>query len=176
MVVPTPVSSYSTATLRYALLTGPVELAPLRVLATRCLEWRGWKVTFCVLGASHAVCLEQGKRRLTELLACASGPEAGVPVVGSDGRQTTSLSMCSEGVVCDVVLTPFLLTADAGELQESDPAQRLEIAYPPAHDMATPYTRLGWRVANETLIIETVHTYPEEGRGIRSRTVLREES
>jgi hypothetical protein len=33
-----------------------------------------------------------------------------------------------------------------------------------------PITRIGWRFAEDSLLIETIHTYPEEGRGLRSLT------
>ncbi|MCW3100402.1 MAG: hypothetical protein JWL77_6020 [Chthonomonadaceae bacterium] len=174
---PIPVFPYGTATLRYRLLTGPVDLAPLRVLDSRCILWRGWLVTFFALGASHAVCLERGANSLTELLACAVS-EVGAGVLAGERRveQTTNLCVCAAGLVCEVFLIPFALTEDTGRLQESDPTDRLEFAYPPHSDAVTPYTRIGWRVTAEALHVETVHTYPEEGRGVRSRTVFKEET
>jgi hypothetical protein len=175
--VPTPVFPYSTTTLRYALLTGPVALEPLRVLASRCILWSGWNVTFCVLGASHAVCLERGESRLTELLACAVGTGASVPVVQGNTDETTNLSLRAAGLCCEIALIPFALTEGADLLRERTPHDsRLEIAYPFLADAGTPYTRIGWRITAAALHIETVHTYPEEGRGVRSRTVFREET
>ena len=172
---PTPVFPYSTATLRYALLTGPVDLAPLRVLASRCVPWKAWRVTFFVLGASHAVRLERGDIGITELLACTLGEGASVPVTQEDPDEVTNLCIRSQGLVCEVRLTPFLLSAGAELSAESGPDSRLEFAYPPHADTATPYTRIGWRGTAEALHVETVHTYPEEGRGVRSRTVFWEE-
>ncbi len=176
---PTPVFPYGMTTLRYSLLTGPVELAPLRVLSSRCVRWKAWSVTFSVLGASHAVCLERGESRLTELLACAvgtAGAEASVPVVQQDTAETTRLCLRLEGLFCETLLIPFALTESAELSGESDPSHRLEVAYPPHADAVTPYTRIGWRVLGEALHVETVHTYPEEGRGVRSRTIFREEA
>lgn len=173
---PTPVFPYSTTTLRYALLTGPVALAPLRVLASRRVEWNAWEVTLSVLGASHAVCLERGESRLTELLACAVGVGASVPVVQGDAAETTHLCLRAEGLTCEATLMPFALTEEAERRQEHDLPHCLEVAYPPHSDAATPYTRIEWRVTAEALYVETVHTYPEEGRGVRSRTVFKEEA
>ena len=174
--VPTPIFPHSAATLRYALLTGPVELTPLRVLASRCILWRGWRVTFFALGASHAVCLERGESLVTELLACAVGAGASLPVVQGNDAETTNLCLRAEGLVCEIALIPFALTEGAGLLLECASDSRLEFAYPSPVDAVTPYTRIGWRVTAEALHVETVHTYPEEGRGIRSRTVFREET
>jgi hypothetical protein len=176
IAAPTPVFPYGTTTLRYSLLTGPVALAPLRVLDSRFILWKGWRVTFYALGASHAVCLERGANRLTELLACAVGFGVGVLVGERRVEETTHLCLRAEGLVCEMQLIPFVLTAEAGRLQESDPNDRLEVAYPPYSDAVTPYTRIGWRVTAEALHVETVHTYPEEGRGVRSKTVFREET
>ena len=176
---PSPVFPYGTTTLRYSLLTGSVELAPLRVLSSRCIGWKAWSVTFFVLGASHAVCLERGESRLTELLACAIGTVgagASVPVVQEDEGATTRLCLRAEGLVCETLLMPFALTDSAELSWESDLSHRLEVAYPPHADAVTPYTRIGWRVTADALHVETVHTYPEEGRGVRSKTIFREEA
>ena len=40
----------------------------------------------------------------------------------------------------------------------------------PTGDIA--WTRIGWRTTDSQLLVETVHTYPEEAAGIRSRTCL----
>ena len=173
---PTPVFPYGTTTLRYSLRTGPVDLAPLRVLDSRSIVWRDWSVTFYALGASHAVRLERGANHLTELLACAVGASAGVLVGERRVEETTRVCLCAEGLVCETRLIPFALTEEVGYLQESDPVDRLEVAYPPHSDAVTPYTRIGWRITAEALHVETVHTYPEEGRGVRSRTVFKEEA
>lgn len=174
---PIPVFPHSAATLRYSLLTGPVELTPLRVLASRCILWKGWNVTFFALGASHAVCLERGECRVTELLACAVGTGTGlnVPVVQEGSEERTNYCLRAEGLVCEVQWMPFPLTEDATLSQRSTPENRLEVAYPPHAETATPYTRIGWHITSEALHVETVHTYPEEGRGVRSKTVFREE-
>ena len=36
-----------------------------------------------------------------------------------------------------------------------------------------PVTRIGWGLDDGNLNIETVHTYPDEGRGVRSLTCFR---
>ena len=173
---PTPLFPYGMATLRYRLLPGPIDLAPLRVLASRRLQWKAWSVTFSVLGASHAVGLERGEDRLTELLACVSGVGVGVPVIQADAGEMTRLCLHAEGLVCEIQLSPFALTESAELLLECAAESRLEVAYPACADAATPYTRIGWRTTAAALTVETVHTYPEESRGVRSRTVFREEA
>ena len=37
---------------------------------------------------------------------------------------------------------------------------------------APPVTRMGWQMEDGLLRVETVHTYPEEGRGVRSWTTF----
>ena len=174
-LAPAPTLPYGMSALRYSLLTEPVDLAPLHVLASRCVLWQTWRVKFCVLGASHAVCLERGADHLTELLACAVGNEGGIPVMQEETGKTTNLCLSAAGLFCKVMLIPFALTEDAELSSESAPENRLEFAYPPQAEAPTPYTRIGWNVTADALYVETVHTYPEEGRGVRSRTVIREE-
>lgn len=173
---PAPLFPYGLATLRYRLLPGRVDLAPLRVLASRRLPWNAWSVTFSVLGASHAVSLTRGEDRLTELLACVSGVGVGVPVMQANDGGMTRLCLHAEGLVCEIQLRPFALTESAELLLECAAESRLDVAYPACADAETPYTRIGWRATAAALIVETVHTYPEEGLGVRSRTVFREET
>src|SRR5947209_5466621 len=62
---------HSIAALRYRLVEGPVDLKPLRIVASREINWIEWTVRFVILGASHAVTLSRGGDSITELLTCA---------------------------------------------------------------------------------------------------------
>ena len=192
---------HTITTLHYRLLEGPVCLEPLRVLQTRTLLWQDRQVTFSVLGASHAVSLTRAGERLTELLACAA-PEGALHVLAerpADPPDTfcLELDIKTQGLLCRVQLETFALQ-HGDRLSDSFPeADQLAYAYPSRNaniekgkaeigklitettesgsDIDAnlwPWTRIGWRIEPDALVIETVHTYPEEGRGIRSRTVF----
>ena len=169
--------------LRYRLTTGLISLRPLRVLAEREMRWRDWRVRFLALGTSHAVVLERGEERLTELLSCAAPLEnANCLCLLEAGAEFAALSASAFGLDCRVALEPFSL--DAGDSLQTVFAadSQMRIAYPSsqtqgayaaasgASDELTPVTRIGWRVSPQELFIETVHTYPQEGRGLRSRS------
>jgi hypothetical protein len=165
----------SSSRLQYRLLEGPVGLEPLRILASRCLDWQGWQVTFYVLGASHAVRLEREGVVLTELLTCAL-PEGNARVLAErEGDQPKSLCRVAYGLQCQARLTPFALQ-EGGDLRgDYPPENRLEVAYPVLPDGVTPYTRIGWRLAGAELSVETIHTYPEEGCGMHSQSIFTRE-
>jgi hypothetical protein len=155
--------------LAYRLIAGPADLRPLRILATCGFSWEGWQVTAHVLGASHAVELRRGRARMTELLTCVPPPGALPSLMalsaGSEG--------CCEarGLRCRVQLAGFDLADGDALLGCFDAAERLDFAFP-AGEAGAAVTRVGWRIDARGLAVETVHSYPEEGRGIRSFTTF----
>jgi len=168
--------SQSADALCYRLVQGPVDLQPLRVLAARCIKWGRWRVTFCVLGASHAVRFERAGIHLTELLTCA--PPIGAPHVLAEQNGNMPAQFCrtAAGIACHACLAPFALTEGDALHGVFPPTNRLEVAYPSSPSASTPFTRLGWRLTTTTLEIETVHTYPEERQGVRSKTRFTQEA
>ena len=160
----------SASNLRYRLISGPLELEPLRVLATRCMEWNGRSVTFCVLGASHAVCMQHGDTTITELLACCDLENRDDILLDIAGDPLQTACRIVAGLVCQVELIPFPLTEGDALRDDYPEANRLELAYPASADGPTPFTRIGWRIHEGALYVETIHTYPEERLGIRSRS------
>jgi hypothetical protein len=164
---------YQTAAqLAYRLLEGRADLRPLRVLASREIEWCGWSLRLHVLGASHAVELRRGPRCLTELLSCAPAPGAGPALIDLGVSATETGSAAAFGLLCAVRITPFSL--DEGDDLAGCFAEdcRLDWAFPPLRNgpARQPITRIGWHAAGLRLTIETVHGYPEEARGVRSLT------
>lgn len=158
--------------LRYALIRGSVCLEPLRVLQCRAIPVCGWTVGLFVLGASHAVTLTRGEDALTELLTCLpdAAPGAaplfrtGIPATGTLSRALQA----HPGCLVEVELNRFALDGD--ELRGEFGADcRLTQAFPTTR-LGTPHTRIGWRVTAGGVEVETMHSYPEEGRGVRSRT------
>ena len=165
----------SCAMLQYRLLEGPVTLEPLRILASRQRDWQGWQVTFYVLGASHAVRLEREGVVLTELLACALPEGEFQALAEREGHTSHHLCLAAHGLRCQARLMPFALQEGDRLRGEFLAENRLEVAYPTAPDGATPVTRIGWRLNDRELCIETIHTYPEEGRGVSSASVFTRE-
>ncbi|HLJ54259.1 MAG TPA: DUF2617 family protein [Chthonomonadaceae bacterium] len=156
--------------LSYRLIAGPADLRPLRILASRGVAWAGWQVALYVLGASHAVELRRGRARMTELLTCVPPPGAhaslmALSAAGSEG--------CCEaqGLRFRVRLASFDLVAGDDLLGCFDDEARLDVAFPPGA-AGGAVTRIGWRIDARWLTVETVHSYPEEGRGIRSFTTF----
>ncbi len=177
--------THSISTLRYRLLAGVPDLAPLRVLDCRELMWYGWNVRFLVLGASHAVCLAGPHATVTELLTCGNAGGEAHLLAESVCETWNSFAVETSGLRCRVRLQPFDLREGDALLDFYAPDSTLSLAFPPQSESGIspsppppfspsifPVTRLGWRVERSGLHIETVHTYPEEGRGVRSRTVF----
>lgn len=159
----------SVSTLRYRILDGPVSLEPLKVLQTQCIAWGVWDVSFSVLGASHAVTLSCPDAEFAEVLACAcpDGPiSAVVDVPGAIPSQPLALV---HGVQVRCRIDRFTL-ADGDDLSfRVPPDSRLDRPFPPV-DGHIPFTRIGWRIDGSALMVETVHTYPEDNAGVRTNT------
>jgi hypothetical protein len=161
---------HSTSTLRYRLLDGPACLEQLRVLQARSALWRDWRVTFCALGASHAVCLRKGEWQIFEVLACAapSGEARALAGLAADGPGEVCVE--AHGLICHARLTLFALREGDALRGDFAAADQLVVAYPTSEKGETPWTRVAWRAEGRRLSIETVHTYPEEERGVRSES------
>jgi hypothetical protein len=80
------------------------------------------------------------------------------------------LCVATHGLICRTYLAPFALCEGDALCKDFPAAGRLEVAYPCAGGTPPAFTRLGWHADGERLRVETVHTYPEEGRGVRTRT------
>ena len=157
--------------LRFLLVRGRTELGALRIFDSRQIVWRERRVAFYVLGASHAVSIECGTGvPLFEVLSCASAIGAGEILVSSSANAPQELSITVGDLQYACRLTPFALSAWADRFERAYPASdRLRVAYAPSDAGAVPVTHVGWRAGGE-LTIETVHTYPREGRGVRSES------
>jgi hypothetical protein len=158
--------------LRYRLVAGDVELTPLRVLASRTLAWNDWRVTLHILGASHAVCLQRGDICLTELLTCLPPLATQNALLTLDADTHREDCLDASGLSCRLRLQPFSLD-DGDSLRHTPSETSLVQTFPTPYSLLPtpcPITRLGWRFIGDSLLIETIHTYPEEGRGLRSLT------
>jgi len=158
----------SASQLSYKLLTGRTDLKPLRILATRELSWQDWQVSLHVLGMSHAIALRHGTRRVTELLTCSIVEPDRKPRLAMQADPGGEMCAAIGGLICRVRLQPIHLN-DGDELEGSyGLAERLEVAFERVTNGVTPVTRIGWQIREGALEVETVHSYPEEGRGVRS--------
>ena len=158
--------------LQYRLLEGRIDLEPLRILASRQTLWAGRRVTFFVLGASHAVVIERDNSVVTELLACALPVGQSRVLAERAGDTAQSLCLRTNGLRYEARLSPF--SAEDGDTLRAEfpDDNRLDVAYPVLPDGATPVTRVGWRLSESQLRVETIHTYPEERRGVYSCSVF----
>lgn len=79
------------------------------------------------------------------------------------------LSSLARGTKEEEAYSPLLTKEGSGAVLSPLP-QRSGEPGEGAGVRSLPVTRIGWRFANNQLLIETVHTYPEEGLGLRSLT------
>lgn len=175
---------YSVDGLCYQLFEGKIDVAPLRILASRQRRWIGGEATFVALGTSHAVCLQTPTGYLTELLTCTPARLTHhVPLLQCGLTQPYHLQNSDAGLEIDIRLEPFDLV-QADTLKDAYPEEdTLTVAYPLCtaneqpqqniEEMLLPLTRIGWRICDNELHVETIHTYPEEGRGARTHTIYR---
>ena len=151
--------------LRYRLLEGRTDVAPLRILATQHFLWGHWRVTAHVLGASHAVQLESENGVFTELLTCAPAPgeHAALLALDAPGLAEASLGVLEvrvrlwrQGLGCRLN------------------ASNMTVAFPIGPSEIAPETQLAWEMSAQQLRVTSVHTYPEENTTVWTETVLTE--
>ena len=69
-------------------------------------------------------------------------------------------------------LTPFALCG-RDRLQDTFPSEdQITFKYHVEGELEEPITHIGWRGGESTLSVETVHTYPHEGQGVRSNSTF----
>ena len=171
--VPEIAPRHSVATLRYFLLEGRARLEPLRVFESRQVTWGRRAVTFCALGTSHAVLVEREGAALTELLTCASGDLEARVVRQRAASTDWSMACTIDGLRYDCRLSRVDLDGRDRLRGGFRSADRLVFGYGTEGDAEEAMTHIGWRTDDRTLSVETLHTYPHEGRGIRSESVFR---
>ena len=168
-----PLAIHSAATLRYFLLEGRPRLEPLRVFDSRGVEWQGRVVTFCALGTSHAVLVELGDTALTELLTCAAGDLEARVLEQRAASSDCVISRTIDTLRYDCRLSPFDLDGADRLRGAFSSADQITFTYGVDHGAEEPMTRIGWRADDATLVVESLHTYPHEGRGVRSESTFR---
>ena len=154
--------------LRFALLESMSSLGAARILASREVHWNGDLVCFHVLAVSHAVIIRR-EPPLTELLTCGDFSPRGQPLahVQIDAPCEFSTRLGRLDYRCR--LEPFSLATGDDLLGRFSPEQRLDVFFP-SEGVSAPVTRIGWQIERACLCVETVHSYPEQEVGVRSRS------
>ena len=158
---------HSIESLRYRLFLGSVDIAPLRILAFRQISWLDWLVTFTILGASHALKLTRSDETIGELLTCAPPTAEGEPI--KERRPPDNGFSAS---VCDLQWNWRSVVEPCGQnpVLRSPADESLTTRFPAGLEAVT---MIGWFAGKSGLRVETVHTYPEEARLIRTWTHIR---
>ena len=147
-------------------------MEPLRIFEFRRVKWLDHWVTFYALGTSHAILLEYEGGALTELLTCApTAVQAQVLEQGAANLPwTVSRTFGNLSYRCR--LTPFELGGRDRLRGEFPSEDRITFNYHVEGELEEPVTHIGWRGGESVLAVETVHTYPHEGRGVRSNSTF----
>jgi hypothetical protein len=160
---------HSLSALRYRLIAGVVDLAPLRILAARSVSWKSWRVSFHILGASHAVVLDRDGKAITELLTCSAPPEVENIVGEGLAERVSSGSICVGDLSLRTNLERFPLGNNWTLPRRFHTKDSMHMDFSTISE-GCALTAICWENFEEKLIVETVHTYPEEGMGIRSHS------
>ncbi len=130
-------------------------------------------MTFYALGTSHAVLLERGDTALTELLTCAAGDLEARVLEQRAASSDCVISRTIDDLRYDCRLSPFELAGRDRLRGAFSSADQITFTYGVDHGAEEPMTHIGWRTDGATLSVETLHTYPREGRGVRSESTFR---
>ena len=162
--------AHSIGSLRYRLIAGDISLEPLHILKTHELTWHEWQVRLFVLGASHAVCLTRGDAKITELLTCLPPAGNSKPLYETSTEQTKQKCLHRNGLRWEIRLWEYETVNNERRLIERESS--LQVEFPATHSVEKPLTRIDWHIHRDMLLIQTLHTYPNQGRSVRSRTKI----
>lgn len=164
---------HSASTLRYFLLSGRTPLEPLRIFECRRVTWLTHRITFYALGTSHAIRFEHGDAALTELLTCAPAAVQGHVLEHGGEHLPYTVSRAFDNLIYHCRVTPFDLLCGPDGLQGAFSSDdQITFKYHVEGKLEEPITHIGWRGGENTLSVETVHTYPHEGQGVRSKSTF----
>jgi len=164
----------SSRDLRFLLVTGPVSLQSFRILRTQQTRWGEFRLSFYALAVSHAVSLECGDQQLTEFLSCVPiQTEARILKEATASRLPWEITSRISPISYSCRLT--LAAASEGDALrcDFDGTHQITACYPVIPGLPTPVTRIGWRIEPSQAFVETIHSYPEESRVVRSESVFR---
>ena len=116
--------------------------------------------------------VEQGDAVLTELLTCAAGDLQAQVLEQRPAGSDWSVSRTIDSLSYACRLSPFELAGGERLRGAFSRADRLAFAYGVADGSEQPMTLIGWREDGITLVVETLHTYPQEGRGVRTESTF----
>jgi Protein of unknown function DUF2617 len=154
--------------LRFALLESMGSLGAARILASREVDWNGDLVCFHVLAVSHAVIIRR-EPPLAELLTCGDFSPSGRPIAHVQVAAPCEFATRLGRFDYRCRLDPFSLVAGDDLLGCFSPERRLDVFFP-SEGLSAPVTRIGWQIERACLNVETVHSYPEQEVGVRSRS------
>jgi hypothetical protein len=155
-------------------VSGPVSLQSFRILKTQQTKWRGFRFSFYALAVSHAVSLECEDQQLTEFLSCVPiKTEARILKKATASRLPWEITSRISSIRYSCRLS--LAESSEGDALRCDFEGEHQIAacYPANPGLPTPVTRIGWRIEPSQAFVETIHSYPEENRVVRSESVFR---
>jgi hypothetical protein len=166
-------TSYRVEELRYFLIGGETSwLESLRIINSQQRTWAEREVTFYALGASHALSIRHRDLRVTELLSCRDGFSKDQCFAEMSAAEPFEVSTVIRDMHYSFRLTLHDLQGDDILLGPYPDEGQMAVAYPRQQEFASPVTRIGWLIEPTVLRLETLHTYPEERRGVRTESVI----
>lgn len=163
--------------IRLYLVTGEPQLAQFAVLSQLTVPWGDASLTYGILGASHYVSVARAERTFTEICACVEGTFV------APTRVELSSPICelpSETTFHSDGLTHTLSYEIFDHRHLDTRIESLKTAHTrvtshifPRHEASAaedPITILGLTPGERTLAITSIHSYPNEGRFIETKS------
>jgi hypothetical protein len=167
--------------LSYWLVAGSVSLEPMRILEKHEETWGGWVIRFYVLGGSHAMQLTRPGSTVTEILSCISPTLIDIAAPNKVAPNAAGQIDIADGCEIQASLENLVINLNVVKCRISDTVRAssacdgaLEHAFEVPGSSESAWTRLRWRIMARELVLETEHTYPQEGIRVLSETTVRE--
>ena len=162
---------YRMQDLRYYLFDRETDwMECFRIIDTQRRSWNDREIIFYALGTSHAVSVQRQGKQVTELLSCRGHLNLNQNIAEISAGIPFEISSSIHGLQYHFRLTLHDLEGTGNLRGAFAGLDQITIEYPKQEHLPTPVTKIGWRIEPQTLHIETLHTYPEDGGAVRSES------
>jgi hypothetical protein len=164
---------YRMEDLRYYLFDRETDwVESFQVIEKQHRTWNDREVILCALATSHAVSILLPGRQVTELLSCRGHLDLHPSLAEMAACAPFEWATSIHGLHYRFRLTLHDLRDNDMLLGSFPGPDQITIAYPKQEHLATPVTKIGWRIESRQLHIETLHTYPEDNGAVRSESAF----
>lgn len=167
--------------LQLYLVEGDCDVSQFVILKTESFEWHKKNFTFGILGASHFIEIVDGDQKFTEICACVPGTFDKPDKI----HLASALSILPQRIECtfqncNYTFEHHCMTLTQAKMISSDcmpdtthlENKSMYHEFPSHNAGEAPFTKIALSRNMETLVIKTIHTYPNENSAVFTTSTI----